>query len=130
MKNDKELHFIKQRMKELGLNQRSLAIKAGCKPDVVRNRLSGKSTHWRQDTHEAIMRVLGEPNFYTADEELMQKAAAAVQKAAESENINLPLQRAMTITLDLYNHVLRYRKKGEDIQPNEALASLMIKRSA
>lgn len=58
MERDEEIGKIKARMKELGLNQRSLALRAGCKPDIVRNRLSGKSRNWRQDTHKAIMKVL------------------------------------------------------------------------
>lgn len=126
MAKDPELDYVRRRMRELGLNQRSLALQAGCKPDVVRNRLSGKAKRWRQDTRQAIMGILGEPKIYTADEGLMQTAADAVQKAAKMENRNLNLATAMACTVMLYNHVMRIKSKGEDARADVATASLIL----
>lgn len=61
---DATIAFIKQRMGELGLNQRSLAIKAGCNQDAVRNFLTGKSKNWRADTQTKIMAILSENRVY------------------------------------------------------------------
>ncbi|MDX2074682.1 MAG: S24 family peptidase [Alphaproteobacteria bacterium] len=46
-------------MEQLGLNQRSLALKAGLHEDAVRNLFRGKSKSLRSDTYEKIMDVLG-----------------------------------------------------------------------
>lgn len=55
-----KIAFIKKRMRELGLNQRSLAVRAGCKPDAVRNLFTGKSKNWRGDIQTKIMSVISE----------------------------------------------------------------------
>lgn len=54
------ISYVVKRMNDLGLNQRSLALRAGCKEDAVRNLLSGKSRNWRGDTQSKIMAVLNQ----------------------------------------------------------------------
>lgn len=51
--------IIRRRMRELGYNQRSLALKAGLHEDAVRNILRGLSSRPRIDTAQKIFRVLG-----------------------------------------------------------------------
>lgn len=61
------------------------------------------------------------------DEELMRKAANAIQEAARSMRINLELAQAMVYTVKLYNHVKAFRRKGETIEPTESNAVLILK---
>lgn len=58
MKDEPIGKAIARRMEQLGLNQRSLALKAGLHEDAVRNILRGKSKHPRIDTMEKIQKVL------------------------------------------------------------------------
>ena len=128
-KRDRMIADLQRRMKEKGFNPRSLSMKATGKPDTVRNLLRGASKSWRQDNYEAVMRVLGEENFYLADDGLMKQAAAAIRQVAEAENRKLTLEQAMLMTVELYNHVIKYRKSGNDIVPNQAIAALIIKQA-
>lgn len=129
-KRDPELDKIEKRMRELGLNQRSLAIQAGCKPDVVRNRLSGKAKTWREDTHKKIMMVLWPDQVYpdaNIDDDLMRRCAEVIMHVASEQKKLLPLPNAMAYTVMLYKHILEYRRKGSIVEPNEAIAALILK---
>ncbi len=50
---------LQRRMAEAGLNQRSLALRAGLHEDAVRNIFRGKSLHPRHDTLERLADALG-----------------------------------------------------------------------
>ncbi len=52
-----KIEYIKKEMKSLGWKPRSLSMHLFGKPDRIRNLLSGKATHWRSDTEEAVMEV-------------------------------------------------------------------------
>ena len=58
MNRDALISHIKSRMAELGLNQHSLALKAGVHQDAVRDFFRGKTRIFRADIHEKIMAVL------------------------------------------------------------------------
>lgn len=47
--------YIKRRMKELGYNQSSLSLEAGCDKDTLRNLFEGKSQNLRADNYTKIM---------------------------------------------------------------------------
>ena len=47
--------YLEQRMKELDLNQRSLALSSGCKQDTVRNFMRGVTKNLRSDNYNKIM---------------------------------------------------------------------------
>lgn len=66
-------------------------------------------------------------NMYGADDDLMQKSVDAIQEAAKSIGARLTLSQAMTYTVELYNHVLQYRRKGINTAPDEAMAALVLK---
>lgn len=55
---ESEITRIKDRMRELGYNPRSLSMKLFNKPDRLRNLFDGKSQNLRGDTYKAIMREL------------------------------------------------------------------------
>ena len=67
--------------------------------------------------------------IYAADEDLMMRAADAVQQAIKNGKKKITLQDASKCTVRLYNHVMEYRKKGEIIEPSEAMATLILKSS-
>ncbi len=61
LSREQKIDFIQQRMKELGLNQRSVALSAGLHEDALRNFFRGKSKNLRSDIYEKLMDVL-QPN--------------------------------------------------------------------
>lgn len=127
---DKKIAFIKKRMKELGYNPRSLSMAATGKPDTIRNLFRGASKHWRQDNYEAIMRVLGGGERPVFDDELMGKCVSAIGKALHAREKTINLAHAMTYTVMLYKYIIEYRAKGDNIEPSEAIAALILNQTA
>lgn len=64
------------------------------------------------------------------DEELMRKAAEAIQEAARVLRINLDMAHAMVYTVRLYNHVMKYRRRGEETEPTVSNAELILQQKA
>lgn len=64
------------------------------------------------------------------DEKLMQEAARAIQRAAEQSGKILGLAQAMAYTVSLYNDIVAEREKGQDVNPTEFIASLVLKRDS
>lgn len=121
---------------KLSMSQQSLGNSIGKKKDTISKWERGER---KLKLEEAIKvsHVLGitigdiageiEGNLYEADEELMKLSAEAIQGAATSSGKKISLPEAMAYTVQLYNHVIDYRKKGENIFPNEAMAALILK---
>jgi ribosome-binding protein aMBF1 (putative translation factor) len=65
--------------------------------------------------------------IYRADEELMQRCAEAIMAAAKNKGLRLDLAATIAYTTLLYNHVMEYRRKGQDTSPNEPMAALILK---
>lgn len=73
-------------------------------------------------SHNVASRISDDIN-----EELMIKSAEAITKAVKSNKMNLPILDAVSYTVQLYKHVLEYRRRGEEIDPTESIASLILR---
>jgi len=60
--------------------------------------------------------------IYKADENLMQQCIIVVMIAANANERRLKPEEMVAYTVKLYNHVMEYRSKGENISPSESLA--------
>lgn len=67
---------------------------------------------------------------YKADENLMQQCAEAIVAAAQDIGTKLNMAQAIAYTTLLYNHVMEYRGKGKNADPDESMAALILKQSA
>lgn len=132
MKNtDKErevfVQAIKSRMKELGYNQRSLAVAAGLHVDAVRNLLRGKSKNWRSDTYNAIMQVLW------ADKQIVQPAPNKQIDFTETEVGLMSAIRGVIVILSNYDvirqndikNVFSYQQKDFRMRAQPGAAAVM-----
>lgn len=68
--------------------------------------------------------------IYKLDDDLMRRCTIAIMQAAEEMNVDLSLDKGVSAVTELYNHVLQYRHKKPDIQPDEAMAALILKATA
>lgn len=68
--------------------------------------------------------------LYEIDDELMQRSAEAILKAAAEKSLKLSLAESMAYTVKLYKHIREYRSKGEDLQPSQSSAALILKQNA
>lgn len=98
------------------------------------SRLLGGEREMRPDEAIKISRFLNMPVDWVltgespliGDDELMAQSAKAILKEAKSRGVKLPLEQAMSFTIDLYNHIIKYRKRGENIVPSESLANFIL----
>lgn len=71
--------------------------------------------------------VGGPPKLYAIDHEVMDMAGQSIQRALASKGISVDLGVGIAATLELYNMVMEERQYGADVEPTEALASLVIR---
>lgn len=120
---------IKSKMEEQGLNQRSLALKAGLKPDSVKNLFEGKSYMLRADRLDAVLKVLGLGPFAAAayDTEAMRAALEAMEKTIERLNARLSASEKAVYLERLYALAARERELGGPPAIGAAAAEHVLK---
>jgi transcriptional regulator with XRE-family HTH domain len=64
--------------------------------------------------------------YGAADAGLMQQCSAAMLAAAQARNLALPPERLLALTVALHNHVIAYRTQNPALQPDEAMAALLL----
>lgn len=119
-----------------GLSQERLGKSVGKKKDTISKWERGERK-LKMEEAKKLASVLGislgelagyiEDGFYEADENLMQLCAEAIQLASQSQNKKLALPQAMALAVMLYNHVIEYKRQGNEVSPNEAMAALLLK---
>lgn len=145
-KNEKKSEIAKKHRnallywkKERGLTVDGWCKQAGIAEGTLRNFLNSESDTLLASTlellaaalHISVGQLLREaPILYSLEDDLMLRSSQAIQLAIMESKKNISLDQAMVFTVQLYNHVLKYRKSGNNIEPNEAIASLIIKQSA
>lgn len=120
---------IRLKMEEQGLNQRSLALKAGLKPDSVKNLFEGKSYMLRADRLDAVLKVLGLAPFAAAtyDGEAMRAALEAMEKTVERLNARLSASEKAVFLERLYAMATRERELGGPPAIGAAAAEHVLK---
>lgn len=128
---------IKAVIGKYGLRVAPWCIKAGISEGTLRNFLAGESDSLGANTLEmlamaagiSIAELLGQEVHYKADDELMMKSAESILKAAKAKNAKLTRAQEMAYTVMLYNHAIEYKRQGQEVSPNEAMAALILKES-
>lgn len=70
------------------------------------------------------------PRIYELDEDLMRNTTECIINVASEMDIHLSVSETMNYIVKLYNHIIKYRGSGKLIEPNEALAELILQKHA
>lgn len=124
-------------IKSLDLTVDGWCRNAGISEGTLRNFLSGeRSTTLLAANLELLAKALKmtvgqllreDSITYKADENLMKSCVDAIQRASEEMKTQLSTGALMAKAVELYNNVIEYRMKGEEIQPNILIARLVLK---
>lgn len=82
-----------------------------------------KSPEQLKDSANAAYR--GYP-AHAVDEDLITAAMGSIVTVAKAKKIKLSEIERMVYAVQLYNHVMKYRGKGEKIEPSESIAELIL----
>lgn len=129
---------IKRFMTEHDLNVGEWSKRAGLTEGALRNFLNGINDSMGANNLQLLAdaegvtvgKILGEDNSSSIDDDLMLRSLQSIEKAALIERKKLNTAQMMAFSVSLYKHIIKYRKDGEKIEPNQALAALVLKQQA
>lgn len=129
--------WIINALAERDIKQANLARYMDIDPPKLSRSLNGERELKPEETvkiskflHMPVDWILTGQTHYIGDEALMEQAAQSVLSAAKAKGVKLPLAQAMAFTVELYNHVIKYRKQGENILPSEGVAAFILDKLA
>jgi len=123
---------IRQRMIELGLNQKQLAVESGLNETAVRDILKGRSRSPRLETIEALAKTLGFPNAAELispaagfDESIMLDAIQAALEFVREAKPDWSDREIARAAVGLYRLYADPKRKRDPDSMRDALAFLM-----
>lgn len=112
--------------------------KAGLTESALRHFLNGTSDSMKVNTVQALADAVGmtvgqllrEEYYSPVNEEVMNQIFQALKKAEQLTGKSLPVAEGMVFMSKAYNLIIEERQKGMEINPGEAVMSMMVKYKA